>query len=136
VSVNGNGEYTGEDCYSYILVVTAVTVYSCAIKLIHSAWGLLRVCTACPTPRLNQSNELRPPWEQHLRNFPHRVRNGYDSLCTCTRNEVNICRAVSTTGLSGKHSGLCSRPIICSFSSLPGRFGMLTVQYVCLPKFR
>jgi len=46
---------------------------------IYSAWGLLRVCAACPTPRLNQSYELRPPWEQHLRYVPHRVRNGYNS---------------------------------------------------------
>jgi hypothetical protein len=46
---------------------------------IYSAWGLLRVCTACPTPRLNQSYELRPPWEQHLRHVPHRVRNGYNT---------------------------------------------------------
>ena len=39
----------------------------------------MRVCAACPTPRLNQSYELRPPWEQHLRYFPHRVRNGYNT---------------------------------------------------------
>jgi len=38
---------------------------------IYSAWGLLRVCAACPTPRLNQSYELRPPWEQYLRYVPH-----------------------------------------------------------------
>jgi len=37
------------------------------------------VCAACPTPRLNQGYELRPPWEQHLRYVPHRVRNGYNS---------------------------------------------------------
>ena len=46
----------------------------------YSAWGLLRVCAACHTPRLNQSYELRPPWEQHLRYVPHRVRNGYNNL--------------------------------------------------------
>ena len=45
---------------------------------IVSNWGLLRVCAACPTPRLNQSYVLRPPWEQHLRYVPHRVRNGYN----------------------------------------------------------
>ena len=44
----------------------------------YSTWGLLTVCAACPTPRLNQSYELRPPWEQHLRYVPHRVRNGYN----------------------------------------------------------
>jgi len=38
----------------------------------------LRVCAACPTSRLNQSYELRPPWEQHLRYVPHRVRNRYN----------------------------------------------------------
>ena len=47
---------------------------------IYSAWGLLTVCAVCPTPRLNQSYELRPPWEQHLRYVPHRVRNGYNRV--------------------------------------------------------
>jgi len=47
---------------------------------IYSTWGLLRVCAACSTPRLNQSYELRPPWEQHLRYVPHRVRNGYNKM--------------------------------------------------------
>jgi len=37
------------------------------------------VCAACPTPRLNKSYELRPPWGQYLRYVPHRVRNGYNS---------------------------------------------------------
>ena len=32
------------------------------------------------TPRLNQSYELRPPWEQHLRYVPHWVRNGYNNV--------------------------------------------------------
>ena len=45
---------------------------------VHSIWGLLRVCAACPTPRLNLSSELRPSWEQHPRYGPHRVRNGYN----------------------------------------------------------
>ena len=27
---------------------------------VHSTWGLLRVCAACPTPRPNLSSELRP----------------------------------------------------------------------------
>ena len=40
------------------------------------------MCAACPTPRLNQSYELRPPWEQHLRYVPHRVRNGHNSAGT------------------------------------------------------
>jgi len=40
----------------------------------------LRVYAACPTPRLNQSYELRSPWEQHLGYIPHRVRNGYNKL--------------------------------------------------------
>ena len=43
------------------------------------------MCAACPTPRLNQSYELRPPWEQqHLRYVPHRVRNGYNSVNMAT----------------------------------------------------
>ena len=45
----------------------------------YSAWGLLRVCAVCNTPRLNQSYEMRPTWEQHLRYVPLRVRNGYNT---------------------------------------------------------
>jgi len=52
---------------------------------IYSTWELLRVCAACPTPRLNQSYVLRPPWEQHLRYVPHRVRNGYNTLAYVKR---------------------------------------------------
>jgi hypothetical protein len=47
---------------------------------IYSAWGFTEsVCAACPTPRLNQSYELHPPWEQQLRYVPHRIRNGYNN---------------------------------------------------------
>ena len=78
MSANGNEESTGENCHSYISVVNAITLYSCTIKhQYNSAWGLLRVCAACPSPSLNQSYDLRPPWEQHPRYVPHRVRNGY-----------------------------------------------------------
>jgi len=55
-------------------------LYTLAHKTpIYSAWGLLRVCAACPTPHLNQSYELHPPWEQHLRYVPHRIRNRYNT---------------------------------------------------------
>ena len=30
-------------------------------------------------PVLTRVTELRPPWEEHLRYVPHRVRNGYIS---------------------------------------------------------
>ena len=56
----------------------------------YSAWGLLSMCAACPTPLLNQSYELRPPWEQHLRYVPHRVRNGYNKTYV-----VNCCSCLS-----------------------------------------
>jgi hypothetical protein len=76
VSANGNEESTGENfsckCNYSILLHNKTPIYS--------AWGLLRVCAACPTPRLNQSYELLPPWEQHLRYVPHRVCNGYNTL--------------------------------------------------------
>ena len=68
---------------------------------IYSAWGLLRVCAACTTPRLNQSYELRPPWEQHLRYVPQRVRNGYNMTSVmCRRN---------CEGRTGKYSCRRSR---------------------------
>ena len=51
------------------------------------------MCAACPTPRLNQSYELRPPWEQHLRYVPHRVHNGYNKPVTLTiTNNRILCR--------------------------------------------
>jgi hypothetical protein len=30
--------------------------------LLHFTWGLLRVCAACPNPRLNPKFEFRPSW--------------------------------------------------------------------------
>ena len=47
------------------------------------------MCAPCPTPRLNQSYKLRPPWEQHLIHVPHRVRNGYNSTVA---SDVIMCR--------------------------------------------
>ena len=84
MSANGNEESTGEICHSYISVVNAITLYSWTIKLpIYSAWGLLRVCAAWPTPRLDQSYELRPPWE-HLTTTsgPQRIQHFCTSVCS------------------------------------------------------
>jgi len=61
VSVNGNEEPRWRDLspiqfscnYNYSLITHNKTP-------VHSTWGLLRVCGACPTPRLNLSSELRP----------------------------------------------------------------------------
>ena len=91
MSANGNKESTGEICHSYILVVNAIALLLHNKTPIYSAWGLLRVCAACPTLRLNQSYELRPPWEQHLRYVPHRVRNGY-GRCLSDLSGVSTCR--------------------------------------------
>ena len=80
VSVNGNEEprwrdlspiqFSSNSSYSLITHNKAP---------VHSTWGLLRVCAACPTPLLNLSFELRPSWKQHPRYVPHRVRAGYNS---------------------------------------------------------
>ena len=51
------------------------------------------MCAACPTPRLNQSYVLRPPWEQHLRYVPHRVRNGYNKV-KCSRYRPGVAQRV------------------------------------------
>jgi len=40
--------------------------------------GLLRVCAACPTPRLNLKFELRPSWNNIHDTFPQRDRKGYN----------------------------------------------------------
>ena len=61
VSVNGNEEPRWRDLppiqfkcnCSYSLLIYNKTP-------VHSTWGLLRVCAACPTPRLNLSSEFRP----------------------------------------------------------------------------
>ena len=49
----------------------------------------MSVCAACPTPSLNQSYELRPPWGQNLRYVPHRVRNGYGTAQVAGFHTVN-----------------------------------------------
>ena len=57
--------------------------YNCNYSLIthdktpvHSTWGLLRVCAAYPTPRLDLGSKLRPSWEQHPR---YQIHAGYNS---------------------------------------------------------
>ena len=70
VSVNGNEEPAGEmspiqcscNC-SYSLITHNKTP-------VHSTWGLLRVCAACPTPRLNLSSEVRPSGNNIQDTFP------------------------------------------------------------------
>ena len=90
MSANGNEESTGEICHSYFLVVNAITLYSCTIKLqyilLGDYWECVRPARLPVLTRVTSSvlpgnsYELRPPWEQHLRHVPHRVRNGYDTV--------------------------------------------------------
>jgi len=63
VSVNGNEETRWRDL--------SPTQFSCDCNYslithnktpVHSTWGLLSVCAACSTPRLDLSSELRPSW--------------------------------------------------------------------------
>ena len=115
VSANSNEESTDENCHLYILVLNAVTPYPYTNKTpIYSTWGLLSVCAACPTPRLNQSYELLPPREQHLRYVPHRVRNGCN---TC--GLVFTCHRVSYHGSFRKQNFQCRRGnAVYSFSTV------------------
>jgi len=59
MGINGNEEPAGEmspiqfSCNCNDSLITHNTTP------VHSTWGLLRVCAACPTPRLNLSCELR-----------------------------------------------------------------------------
>ena len=70
VSVNGNGEPRWRDLSqiqfscncNYSLITHNKTP-------VHSTSGILRVCAACPTPRLNLSSELRPFWNNILDKF-------------------------------------------------------------------
>ena len=87
---------------------------------IYSAWGLLRVCAACPTPRLNHSYELCPPCEQHLRYIPHRVRNGYN---TTLWTQSKVCKYInkfifSCPSVGEKYSDvlMMKSVILCLFS--------------------
>jgi len=50
---------------------------------VHSAWGLLRVCAACSTPRLNLSSELRPSWN-----------NIQDTFLTGSTMDTTVCHGV------------------------------------------
>jgi len=63
------------------------------------AWGLLRACAACPTPRLNLSFELRPSWNNIHDTFPSGTAPDTTELLgvrceakkrgTCTHDEEN-----------------------------------------------
>ena len=44
VSANGNEESAGKNCHRYILVVNAITPYSCTIKLQYTLLGDYWVC--------------------------------------------------------------------------------------------
>ena len=77
-SANDNEESTGDNCHQYILVVNAITLYSCTIKLQYIVLGDYWECVRPALLPVNQSYELRPPRELHLRYVPHRVRNGYN----------------------------------------------------------
>jgi len=55
---------------------------------VHSTWGLLRVCAACPTPRLNLSSELRPSWNNIQDTFSHRLLPAGYNTCPCDKATV------------------------------------------------
>jgi hypothetical protein len=71
VSVNGNEEPRWRDLSpiqfssncNYSLITHNKTP-------VHTTWGLLRVCAACPTVRLNLSSELRPSGYNIQDTFP------------------------------------------------------------------
>ena len=67
---------------------------------IYSTCGLLSVCAACPTPRLNVSSELRPPWKQQPRYVPYRVRNGYNKVQVSATGWSLVQRSPSDRGAS------------------------------------
>jgi len=98
VSVSGNEEPRWRELSpiqfncncNYCLITTNKTP-------VHSTWGLLRVCAACPTPRLNLSSELRPSWEQHPRYVPHRVHAGYNTSQTAVAVIVTSVRTSNRT---------------------------------------
>ena len=89
VSVNGNEGPAGEispiqfSCnYNYSLITNNKTP-------VHCTWGLLSVCAACPTTRLNLTSKLHPSWINvcHLHNrITKRInmlRTDISEMCFC-----------------------------------------------------
>jgi len=71
VSVNGNEEPRWRDLSPIQFSLNCnYSLFTHNKTPVHSTWGLLTVCAACPTPRLNLSSELRPSCEQHPRYVP------------------------------------------------------------------
>jgi hypothetical protein len=62
--------YNHESRTPYISLVTALFTVFAQQGPEHLTWGLLRVCAACPTPRLNLNFELRPSWNNIHDTFP------------------------------------------------------------------
>jgi len=88
---------------------------------VHSTRGLLRVCAACWTPRLNLSSELRPSWKKYPRYVPHRVRTGYSTATIWEHEPENNFTLLTCFGIfnftSRKNSYLCAS-LLCSTYSV------------------
>ena len=57
---------------------------------VHWTWGLLRVCAACSTPRLNLSSELRPSWNNIQDTFPTRSAPDTTTVLNVIYNVLGI----------------------------------------------
>jgi hypothetical protein len=71
ISVNVNEETHNHGSRTpYISLVTPLFTVHTKQKPEHLTWGLLRVCPACPTARLNLKFELRSSWNNIQDTFP------------------------------------------------------------------
>jgi hypothetical protein len=116
VSVNGNEKTCWRDLspiqfscdFNYSLITHNKTP-------VHWTWGLLRVCAACSTPRLNLSSELRPSWNNIQDTFP----TGSAQDTTRRRGTVTFAFRLPVS----------MNPLDKSYSTLIGTDKTLTVQY-------
>ena len=69
LSVNSNEEPAGEMSLIQFSCNCNYSLLTHNKTPVQSAWGLLRVCAACPTPRLNLSSELRSSGNNILDTF-------------------------------------------------------------------
>jgi len=89
---------------------------------VHSAWGLLRVCAACPTPPRLQAPYLR---EQHPRQVPHRVRAGYNTVTCCHVSSL----LMVVHSAAHRQQGFCLQKTFCASE----RLVLLTTHHLQRP---
>jgi hypothetical protein len=80
ISVNVNeGIQDPENWTQYSSFVSALFTVYAQWTPVHLTWGLLRVCAACPIPRLNWSSSSVPPGKTSTIRSPPGTAQGYNT---------------------------------------------------------